>query len=204
MPAALMVYITKYGLLAIFSIVFLQEIGVPNPIPTELIILFSGYLSSIGQLNFGDVFCASVAGDFIGTSVLYGLFYFFAPWILKHLPKKLPLEKIEQFKAKLAARAFGGVYIGRLMPYLRGYASVAAGLLKVPPKIFFPAVILSAVTWSGGYAIIGYLLGDRWTVLATKLGSVELILLLILILAFIFFILPRIIKRLESNHKSQP
>jgi membrane protein DedA with SNARE-associated domain len=55
MSPSLSAYILKYGYMAIFSLVFLQEIGVPNPVPNELVLLFSGYLTSIGQLHFTPV-----------------------------------------------------------------------------------------------------------------------------------------------------
>ena len=51
------------------------------------------------------------------------------------------------------------IYLGRLIPFIRGYTSVAAGLLHIPPRIFLPAVLLSALTWGGGYIIAGRLLG---------------------------------------------
>ncbi len=48
-------YIVQYGYIAIFSLVFLQEIGVPNPIANELVLVFSGYLTSIQKLDFMTV-----------------------------------------------------------------------------------------------------------------------------------------------------
>lgn len=77
MPHSLAVFIAHYGYPAIFSLVFLQEIGVPNPVPNELVLLFSGYLAFLGALNFVLVFLTVVAADFIGTSILYLVFYFF-------------------------------------------------------------------------------------------------------------------------------
>jgi len=56
-------YITKYGYFAIFSLVFLQEIGVPNPVPNELVLLFSGYLIFVGKLDFIIVLTTVVAAD---------------------------------------------------------------------------------------------------------------------------------------------
>jgi membrane protein DedA with SNARE-associated domain len=46
MPPELILYITKYGYIAIFVLIFLQEIGAPNPIPNEFVLLYSGYLKS--------------------------------------------------------------------------------------------------------------------------------------------------------------
>ena len=52
-----------------------------------------------------------------------------------------------------------GIYVARHLSFLRGYAYVAAGLLPVPPKVFIPAVVDSAITWSDGWVIAGRLLG---------------------------------------------
>ena len=48
MPDEVMQYIVKYGYLAIFVLVFLQEVGAPNPIPNELVLVLSGYLTFMG------------------------------------------------------------------------------------------------------------------------------------------------------------
>ena len=55
MSPTLSAYIVKYGYMAIFSLVFLQEIGVPNPVPNEVVLLFSGYLASVGKLDLMTV-----------------------------------------------------------------------------------------------------------------------------------------------------
>ncbi len=201
MPAALVAYITKYGLIAVFSLVFLQEMGMPNPVPTELVILFSGYLSSIGKLNFAAVFFTAVAADFIGTSILYFVFYYFSSWVLARLSKRISMNKIDRLRTKLARRSFWSVYAGRLLPYLRGYASVAAGILEIPPQIFLPAVVLSAITWSGGYVVAGKLLGPQWTNLASKLGTGKLVILVLIVLIIIIFTVPRVYRRLRHREK---
>ena len=67
MSPILSAYIGKYGYIAIFSLIFLQEIGVPNPVPNELVLLFSGYLTSIGKLDFITVLLTVVAADTIGS-----------------------------------------------------------------------------------------------------------------------------------------
>ena len=51
MPEGVVYYITRYGYIAIFIILFLQEVGIPNPIPVELLLIFTGYLSFKGLLN---------------------------------------------------------------------------------------------------------------------------------------------------------
>jgi len=200
MPPALAAYIVKYGYLAVFSTIFLQEIGIPNPVPNEIILLFAGYLASTGVLKFSLILLFGIAGDFIGTTALYLVFYFFGDRIMHLASRWFPAEKIEKFKANINRRGSLGVFLGRLVPYLRGYASVAAGLMKIPPSKFLPAVVASAMIWSGGYVTAGRLLGKRWQKVAEHL-TVGKILVGVIVVAILFlFVIPKI-KKYFHTHK---
>jgi membrane protein DedA with SNARE-associated domain len=201
MPPALISYITTYGYLTIFSLVFLQEIGVPNPVPNELVLLFSGYLASIGKLSFVLVILTVVAADFIGTSLLYFVFYFIGQRILAKNYRWLPKEKIDRVIKRLSERGQWGIFVGRLIPYLRGYTSVAAGLLRIKPHVFLPVVLGSAITWSGGYAIAGRLLGNEYASFASKVSAWKIAVAGAALLVFIFFVVPRI-SRLIKKYKN--
>ncbi len=189
MPPELALYITRYGYVAIFSLVFLQEIGIPNPVPNELILLFAGYLASIHVLSLPLVFVTVVMADFIGTSLLYAFFYLFGDYVMDHKPKWLPIskEKIMKLSDKISKREQWGIYVGRLIPYLRGYTSVAAGLLKIRPRVFLTAVIVSAITWSGSYALVGQFMGKYWQEFAGQLGGYESIAFLAIALLIIIY-----------------
>jgi membrane protein DedA with SNARE-associated domain len=197
MPSGLASFLTTYGYLAIFALVFLQELGVPNPVPNEIVLLFAGYLGSIGVLNFYGVFFTVLAADFIGTAILYLAFYFFGDFIFRHKPRWLPIhrEKIERLGEKISKKGVWGIYIGRLLPYVRGYMSVGAGLLRIRPRVFLPAVFVSALTWSGGYAIAGKLLGPYWEQAAEKVGDVQAIVGAALLFALLIFFTRYIIKK---------
>ncbi len=181
MPPELAHYIMKYGYLTIFSLVFLQEIGVPSPVPNEIVLLFAGYLASIRNLSLTLVLITVIAADFIGTSLLYTFFYLFGDYVMEHKPKWLPIprEKIMKLSDKISRREQWGIYLGRLIPYLRGYTSVAAGLLKIRPRVFLTVVFLSAITWSGSYAFAGELMGNYWQQFADRLKDFESIPLIV-------------------------
>jgi alkaline phosphatase len=198
-PEALSGYLITYGYWGVFSLIFLQEIGVPNPIPNEIILLFVGYLTSIGTFSVFWMVIAAVAADFIGTTILYSVFYFFGEQILKHAPKWLPKEKIREFKKKVSKRGIWGVFVGRLIPYVRGYASVAAGILKIPAKLFLPSVLLSATLWSGGYVIAGRIIGKEWEKLAMHLSPTRMIILAAGLIIVIFIVIPRAIKLIKKK-----
>src|SRR5215470_5672893 len=99
MAPELAAYILKYGYIAIFSLVFLQEIGVPNPLPNELVLLFSGYLTSIGKLDFTIVLITVVSADTLGSSVLYIAFYYFGQRLLQKWPHVMPTSKLAYLTA---------------------------------------------------------------------------------------------------------
>jgi membrane protein DedA with SNARE-associated domain len=181
----LTLYITRYGYLAIFLLVLLQELGVPNPVTNEFVLLFSGYLAFSGVLNFWLVLLTAISADCIGTTILYAVFYLFGRYIMNHRPRWFPISpaQIDRIARSISERQQWGVYVGRLIPFLRGYVSVAAGILPIRPSIFIPAVVVSAITWSGGYVLAGRLLGPYWEQVAARIGGVESVILLVILIA---------------------
>jgi membrane protein DedA with SNARE-associated domain len=197
MTVTLSSYIIKYGYIAIFSLVFLQEIGVPNPVPNELVLLFSGYLTSVGKLDFFTVLITAVVADTVGSSLLYITFYYFGQRVLQKWPHVIPASKLAYLTARVSTQSRWSIYIGRLIPFIRGYTAVAAGLLQIPPRIFLPAILLSALTWSGGYVTAGKLLGDEYAHVISKLetGKAALAgLAVLLIMGFLWLHLYRWLK----------
>lgn len=183
-------FIVQYGYLAIFSLVFLQEIGVPNPITNELVLMFSGYLAYTGVLSVTKVVLTAVSADFMGTSILYFTFYALGKhYIFKSPPRWMQklVAKLENLKQRVNEGKSWGIFAGRLTPFVRGYISVVAGTLQIKPKVFLITVLLSAITWSGGLVLTGRILGPYWKQLAQKLGAIEFVALMgILIVAIIF------------------
>jgi membrane protein DedA with SNARE-associated domain len=180
-------FIIHYGYLAVFLIVFSQEVGIPNPIPNELVLMFTGYLTFKGILFLPLVILVAVSADFSGTSILYTVFYFSGVFIMKHKPKWFPVS--ESSISKLSARIVKGgiwrLYLCRVTPFLRGYTSIIAGLLKIKPRIFLPVAAISAATWAAIYVIAGRLLGPWWSYAGTKLGSMKYYILAAVVLVFL-------------------
>lgn len=201
MPPALLAYILKHGYGIIFALVFSQEIGIPNPVPNELILLYSGYLASAGHFNVILIIITAVAADFIGTIVLYGIFYLFGLYIVRKRPKWLPVDRIEAWKEKISTRGKLGIFIGRHIPYVRGYTSAAAGLLDISPKVFLPIVLCSAITWSGGLVLLGKALGVHIEEFAANFGWKITIFGVAMGILVVGFVLPRLLRKKDSETK---
>lgn len=194
-------FIAQYGYLAVFLLVFLQELGVPNPVSNELVLLYAGYSAYSGILSLTWIIIVSVLADFVGTSVLFFVFYSFGNYIESHRPKWFPLsvERMEKLKQRALRGGLKTVYFGRLIPFIRGYMSVGAGLVQIKPVLFLGTVILSAITWSGGLVFLGWLLAPYWSHVIGNMGWIENIILLLLSLGAIFFAGRYVVRRFFQN-----
>jgi membrane protein DedA with SNARE-associated domain len=191
MPEEVVFYVTKYGYTAVFILVFLQEIGMPNPLPNELLLMFSGYLSFKGILYLPGVLLTVISADFIGTNILYFLFYSTGILILQKRPKWFPLSQktLDKLTNKIKTGGYTSIYLFRLTPFTRGYTSVICGLLQIKPKVFLPIALFSAITWATVYIVAGRLIGPSWNLFIKNGGHFKYIMLgaLIVILGLVIF-----------------
>lgn len=196
-------FVEQYGYLVIFFFVFLQEIGLPTPIPNEVMLLFSGYLTTTGALNFWYTFSAAALGDIIGTVVLYLLFYFFSGFMVRRWGRFIHEERLNSIREKLEERGRWGIFLGRFVPYLRGYVSLAAGFVRIHPAVFIPIIVIPAIIWSGGYVVIGRFMGERASAWFGKFGEHQLLTIvigLVMLGVFLFFVFRK--KEIPSRNKA--
>jgi membrane protein DedA with SNARE-associated domain len=205
MPEDVIQYILKYGYLAIFVLVFLQEVGAPNPIPNELVLLFSGYLTFMGILKFPLVILAVVLADFAGTTILHTVFHYSGAYIIQHKPRWLPIpvKTIFKLKERMSKGGLVAIYIGRLSPFIRGYTSVIAGLLQIKSSVYLPIALITAIIWATVYITAGILLGPFWNHVIPNIKNVKFIMLLVLGAVILIILLRACIKhRNVKNEKS--
>jgi membrane protein DedA with SNARE-associated domain len=195
MPEEVVIFVASYGYLAIFILIFLQEIGMPNPFPNELLLIFSGYLTYQGLLSFPLVIITAISADFIGTNILYFIFLNTGTFIIQKKPRWLPLSDklIEKLSAKMTKGGKLSIYIFRITPFTRGYASVITGLLQIKPKVFLPIAFISATTWAIVYVTIGRLIGPSWNIFLQNIDNFKYVMigLLVLILCLVVYISSR-------------
>jgi membrane protein DedA with SNARE-associated domain len=189
----------NYGYLSLFLLIFSQEIGIPNPIPNELVLVYSGYLCTQGTFHFSIVILTAISADFIGTNILYFVFYFFGKRILKHKPKWFPISEkaIHRVSERVSKGGLWAIWIGRITPFIRGYTSIIAGLLQINPKKFLPIALISALCWSGICISIGKLLGNNWLLFVAYFTNFKYV-----IIALIICLLSYLIIRYYQKSKS--
>jgi len=155
----------------------------PNPIPNELVLMFSGYLSFKGLLYLPSVILTVISADFIGTNILYVIFYNTGTYIMLRKPKWIPLSAttIDRLTRKISEGGQLSIFIFRVTPFTRGYTSVITGLLHIKPRIFLPIALISATTWATIYVLIGYIIGPSWNLFTKNIGNFKYTLLAVFV-----------------------
>ena len=142
---------------AIFLLVFIEEMGIPLPVPGDLAMLVAGYRVSRGQMNLFWVLFLLESATLLGASILYWigsrggrpLIYRYGRYI--HVDR----AKLDRAEAFLQHRGVIALVLGRLVPGLRIVTTLVAGVLGVPYLKF----LIATAVGSFPYVLIFVLLG---------------------------------------------
>lgn len=134
------------------------------PIPSEVIMPFSGYLVSSGKFNAVYVIIAGSFGNLVGSLVAYYVgFRLGREFILRYgkyvLLRKSHLELTESYFKKYGARS---TFISRMLPAVRTYISLPAGVAKMNLKKFIIYTLIGSIIWNSALTYIGMQLGHEW------------------------------------------
>ena len=154
--------ISNSGYVGIFFLMVAESALIP--IPSEVIMPFSGYLVSTGKFNVVAVIMAGSIGNLVGSLIAYFVgVYLGRGFVLKYgkyvLLKKSHLEIAEAYFKKYGNRA---TFISRLLPAIRTYISLPAGVAKMNLKKFAAYTLIGSIIWNTALTYIGITLGQEW------------------------------------------
>jgi membrane protein DedA with SNARE-associated domain len=134
------------------------------PLPSEVIMPFSGYLVSTGQMNLWLVAIAGAVGCVLGSLVAYWVgMYGGRPFIEKYgryvLVSRHDLDMADRWFAK---RGEIIVFVSRLLPAIRTFIAFPAGVARMDLKRFIIYTFAGSLPWCLGLAYIGQKLGEQW------------------------------------------
>lgn len=163
--------INTYGY---FSIAFLIAIeNIFPPIPSEVILCFSGFISKSANLNLFIVILYATIGSMIGAILLYAVGYLlnekrilsFASSkfgrFLRLNPKEIE-KSIHCFKDKGAS----SIFFCRFIPIIRSLISIPAGIAKYNLLEFFSLTLLGSFIWNTVLILLGNILGENWSLVS--------------------------------------
>lgn len=191
--------IGQTGYLGVFLLMTVESALIP--FPSEVTMPFAGFLAQKGVLSFPLVVLAGAVGNLVGSWIAYGLGYFLEETIILKLIRKYgKLLLITEHEYQRARRWFIGygsgiAFFSRLLPAVRTFISLPAGLSEMNFWKFSIYTFLGSLIWSIFLTYIGYALGQNWNSLGPIFHKFDIVIAVILIAAAGFYIYHKLKKR---------
>lgn len=171
--------VDDWGYLGIFLLMALESSFFP--FPSEVVMIPAGYLVYTGQMNLYMAFGAGTLGSLAGALFNYYLCYFLGrPFIAKY-GKYVGItdEKMAKFESFFNRYGEISTFNCRLIPGIRQYISLPAGLAKMNIFTFSLYTTLGAGIWVAILLAIGYYIGDQKELIKEYLTQITIYLLLV-------------------------
>lgn len=195
--------ISKTGYLGVVALMAIESACIP--LPSEIIMPFAGYLIYLGQFKLLWAATAGAIGCNLGSVIAYEIGFFGGrPLIEKYgsyiLMNHHDLERADRFFMRFGSIA---VFIGRLLPVIRTFIALPAGVARMPRLRFHVYTFAGSWPWCFVLAWIGMKLGERWHTdprLAQWLHRLDAIILILLLAAVVWFARSHWKRRMRVAH----
>ena len=175
----------KYGYVGVFLLIMIENVF--PPIPSEVILLFGGFMTTYTKLNLIGMLIASTLGSIFGAIILYYIGKIFNKDRLKMLISGR-LGKILRLKASDIDNADNWfdnkgnktVFFCRFIPLVRSLISIPAGMSEMPIIKFLLYTLFGSLIWNTVLIIIGCLVGENWIKIVSILDTYSHIVVIIL------------------------
>jgi membrane protein DedA with SNARE-associated domain len=199
-------FLARYGLLAIFAVMLFKELGVPVPVPSDLIMITAGVQAGLGDLGLPELTLAIWVAMLVGGSAQFliarraGREFVYRAGRLIGLTR----ERLEYAITRLRRRGPVGIFIGLNVPGARAGIIPAAGLLNLRYLTFVLTMMAGSSVFYGWHIALGYVAGPSATALLDRLHlPIGPIFLGLLVLGLIGWAFLRSRKRAKSGPESE-
>ncbi|MDZ4244233.1 MAG: DedA family protein [Candidatus Doudnabacteria bacterium] len=182
------------------GVVFLMAIeSAAIPLPSEVIMPFAGFLASEGRFTLFGIALAGAIGSVFGSWATYWIGkYGGRPLVARYgkyvLIAEHDLELVDKFFARFGVWA---TFIGRVLPVIRTYISIPAGISRVKFIPFTVATFAGSLIWSYLLGWIGFKLGENWESLSGYFHQVDWIIVILVVIGAAWWILRHIKNRIK-------
>jgi membrane protein DedA with SNARE-associated domain len=147
----------------LFFVIFVEELGVPLPVPGDVAIAYGGYLTTTGAMAFPTAFLAVVAGAVLGSACNMTISRRFGRPFVQRFGHYIGITDSRLAWAERIFTRWGAwaIIVGRLIPGMRIVLSALSGIVGVPYRVFIPCVAISASIWAVLFLELGRVLGPR-------------------------------------------
>ena len=195
----------KYGYIGVFLLIMIENVF--PPIPSEVILLFGGFMTTYTKLNIIGMVVASTLGSIFGAIILYYIGKIFNKDRLKKLISgnlgkilRLKVSDIDNADSWFDNKGNKTVFFCRFIPLIRSLISIPAGMSEMPMFKFLLYTLFGSLIWNTVLVIVGSVVGENWTKIVGILDTYSHI--VVIILSIIFVVVVYFFYRKRSNKKS--
>lgn len=191
--------IAKLGLIIISVISAIGYLGVMVlmaiesaciPLPSEIIMPFSGYLVYTGQFNLWLVALAGAIGCNVGSVIAYEIGYYGGRPLVERYGSYILLSRNELDWADRFFVRFGDVtvLISRLLPVVRTFIALPAGMARMPRLRFHIYTFVGSFPWCLALAYLGMKAGQNWRYLGKYFHQFDKVIAAVILAGIIWFV----------------
>jgi LPXTG-motif cell wall-anchored protein len=176
-------WVVDYGYIAIFLLMLAESACVP--FPSEVTMLVAGWYAADGRLDFFGAGAAGVLGNLAGSLIAYAVGRGTGRGLLDRYGRYVLIRSHDIDRAEVWWGRHGeaATFLGRLLPVVRTFISLPAGLARMPVGRFTLYTFLGVIPWTFGLTYVGVLVGHNYERVAHLFDVPTLVIAGILLLA---------------------
>jgi membrane protein DedA with SNARE-associated domain len=180
--------INSTGYVGIFILSALESAAIP--IPSEVVIPFSGFLAASGKFSLLGIVLVATAANLAGSVVLFLIGRSRGRWILENYGKYILIHKKDMDAADrwFARHGTAAVFWGRMLPVVRTFISLPAGIAGMSLSRFSLFTFLGALPWNFVLAFIGLKAEKNWDMLHDYFRKADIFIVILVILGVVWYI----------------
>jgi len=180
--------ISSTGYIGVFFLMVLESACIP--VPSEIIMPFSGFLVWQGKFNLWQVVFWGAFGNLVGSIVAYYICFYGGKPLIEKYGKYIFISRRDLDRAHNWVEKYGqgAVFFSRLLPAVRTFISLPAGIVKMDFGKFCVYTFLGSLIWSYFLTYAGIIMGENWDSLRTYFEKFEYAIILLIIVVAIWWI----------------
>ena len=195
----------NFGYIGVFLLIAIENVF--PPIPSEVILLFGGFMTTFTNMNIIGVIIASTLGSLLGAIILYYIGKILNKERLKKIitskPGKLlrlTTEDIDKADKWFDTKGNKTVFFCRFIPVIRSLISIPAGMSEMPMKKFLIYTTAGSLIWNSALTIAGSIVGENWTDILEIMDQYSHIIVILLAILFVIAIIIFYTKRRKKTN----
>lgn len=184
-------FIQTTGYAGVFVLMTLESALIP--LPSEVTMPFTGSLVATGAFNFWLLVMTGTLANLTGSLLAYGLGYLGEKPVLNFIRtygKYVLIREKEYEHARALFNKYGEAitFVSRMLPAIRTYISLPAGIAKMNLKKFVLYTILGSLIWSAVLTYVGVVLGANWHSLSGYFRKFDVAIIALMLLGATLYI----------------